>query len=53
MWGDKYNRENYYSIAYDLYSRNILDNNELIIIKDIKIKSTNMDKQKEKDDYEL
>lgn len=55
MWGDKYDRDTYYPIASDLYSRNILDNEEMSTIKDIKTKSANMDKESKSrnDDIEL
>lgn len=53
MWGDKNQRVTFYPIAYDLFSRNILDKDNMYSIRIIKIKSAEMDKNKERDDYEI
>lgn len=53
MWVDKNQRDTYYPIAYDLFSRNILDKDDMYSIRSIKIKSSKMDKNKERDDYEI
>lgn len=53
MWGNKEKRDKYYPIAYELYSKNIFDNDQMQVIHDTKTRSSEMDSNKEKDDYEI
>ena len=53
MWGNKEKRDKYYPIAYELYGKNIFDNDQMQVIHDTKTRSSEMDSNKEKDDYEI
>lgn len=53
MWRNKEKRDKYYPIAYELYSKNIFDNEQMQVIHDTIIKSAEMDSNKGKDDYEI
>lgn len=46
-------RDKYYPIAYELYGKNIFDNDQMQVIHDTKTRSSEMDSNKEKDDYEI
>ena len=53
MWGNKEKRDKYYPIAYELYGKNIFDNEQMQVIHDTKTRSSKIDSNKEKDDYEI
>ena len=51
MWGDKEKRDKYYPVAYELYGKNILDEDQMRGILGTKQKSAEMDREsKSKDD---
>ena len=45
MWGNKKKREKYYGVAYELYGKSILDNNQMRGILDTKERSTEIDNE--------
>lgn len=55
MWGDKEKRDKYYSVAYELYGKNILDKEQIRGILGTKqrfAKINNKSKSRD-DDFEL
>ena len=53
MWENKEKRDKYYPIVYELYDKNIFDNEQMQVIHDTKTRSSEMDSNQEKDDYEI
>lgn len=55
MWGDKEKRDKYYRVAYELYDKNILDEEQMRDILGTKQKSAEMDRDSKSkyDDMEL
>jgi hypothetical protein len=55
MWGDKEKRDKYYPVAYGLYGKNILDEEQMRWILGTKHKSAEMDRESKSrdDDMEL
>jgi hypothetical protein len=55
MWGDKEKRDKYYPVAYELYDKNILDEEQMRGILGTKHKSAEMDRESKSgdDDMEL
>ena len=55
MWGDKEKRDKYYPVAYELYSKNILDEEQMRGILGTKHRSAEMDRESRSrnDDFEL
>lgn len=53
MQGNKEKRDKYYPIAYELYGKNIFDNNQMQKLYVTKNKSAEIDETKEKDEYEI
>jgi hypothetical protein len=53
MWGNKEKRDKYYSVAYELYGKNVFNNDQMQTIHDTKNRSAEMDRDNEKDDYEI
>ena len=55
MWGDKEKRDKYYPVAYELYGKNILDEEQMKDILGTKKRSTEIDRgsKSKNDDFEL
>ena len=55
MWGDKEKRDKYYPVAYELYGKNILDEEQMRGILGTKQRSAEMDRESKSrdDDFEL
>ena len=55
MWGDKEKRDKYYPVAYELYGKNILDEEQLRDILGTKQRSAEIDRESKSrdDDFEL
>ncbi len=55
MWGDKEKRDKYYPVAYELYGKNILDEEQMKDILETKKRSTEIDRgsKSKNDDFEL
>lgn len=51
MWGDKEKWDKYYQVAYELYGKNILDEEQIRVILGTKQRSTEIDNEsKSRDD---
>lgn len=55
MWGDNEKRDKYYPVAYELYKKNILDEEQMKDILETKKRSTEIDRgsKSKNDDFEL
>ncbi len=55
MWGNKEKRDKYYPVAYELYGKNILDEEQMKDILETKKRSTEIDRgsKSKNDDFEL
>lgn len=55
MWGDNEKRDKYYPVAYELYGKNILDEEQMKDILETKKRSTEIDRgsKSKNDDFEL
>ena len=53
MWVNKQKRDKYYGIAYELYGKNILEEDQMKSILNTKKECEKVDSEKEKDDFEL
>lgn len=55
MWGDNEIRDKYYPVAYELYKKNILDEEQMKDILETKKRSTEIDRgsKSKYDDFEL
>lgn len=55
MWGDNEKRDKYYPVAYELYGKNILDEEQMKYILETKKRSAEIDRgsKSKNDDFEL
>ena len=53
MWGNKQKRDKYYGVAYELYGKKILEEDQMRSILNTKKECEKVDVEKEKDDFEL
>lgn len=53
MWGDKEKRDKYYLVAYELYGKNILDDDQMRGRLGTKRKSTEIDRDSSNKDDEM